>query len=208
MELALNYSPSLIMHIDLNSCFAMIEQQANPLIRNKPVAVAAYDTPKGIVLASSYEAKAVGIKLMVNVKKARELCPDLLVMMPDPDKYFDANRRFKEVLLKYTDDVTPKSVDEFIVNFKGSRVIQKGLSLVEVGHMIKQDIKNSLGEYVTVNIGIAPNRFLAKVASGMDKPDGLNVITGHNLREVFAKIDLVDLPGINRRYEARLNAVS
>src|SRR5665213_856389 len=205
MDLPLNFNAPQTMHIDLNSCFAIIEQQANPLIRHKPVAIAAYDTPRGAVIASSYEAKALGIKLMVNVREARMLCRDVIIMTPDPEKYFDAHRRFKKVLLNYTDEVTPKSVDEFVVNFKGSRAVQNGLSLVEVGHSIKRDIKESLGEYVTVNVGIATNRFLAKLAAGLHKPDGLDVITADNMREVYAQLELDDLPGINTRYRARLN---
>ena len=205
MDLPLNFNPPQTMHIDLNSCFAIIEQQANPLIRHKPVAIAAYDTPRGAVIASSYEAKALGIKLMVNVREARMLCRDVIIMTPDPEKYFDAHRRFKKVLLNYTDEVTPKSVDEFVVNFKGSRAVQNGLSLAEVGHSIKKDIKESLGEYVTVNVGIATNRFLAKLAAGLHKPDGLDVITADNLRDVYAQLELDDLPGINTRYRARLN---
>ncbi len=193
------------MHIDLNSCFAIIEQQANRLIRNKPVAVAAYDTPGGMVLAASYEAKKLGIKLGVNVREARELCRDVIVLMPDPSKYRDAHRRFREVLLQYTNEVTPKSIDEFIIDFSGSPVLRNGRDLSEVGKEIKEKIKVSLGEYVTVNIGIAPNRFLAKVGAGMNKPDGLNVITGQNLRHTFSGLELMDLPGINVRYEARLN---
>lgn len=205
MDLDLNYNQPLIMHIDLNSCFAIIEQQANPLIRHKPVAVAAYSTPRGAVIASSYEAKAKGIKLMVNVREAKLLCPEVIILTPDPEKYFDAHRRFKKVLLNYTDEITPKSVDEFVINFKGSRAMQSGLDLAEVGMRIKADIKRELGEYVTVNIGISTNRFLAKVAAGLNKPDGLDIITGENLRETFTQLDLIDLPGINRRFQARLN---
>jgi DNA polymerase-4 len=205
MDLPLNYDQPITMHIDLNSCFAIIEQQANPLIRNKPVAVAAYDTPKGAVLAASYEAKALGVRLMLNVREARRLCPGLIVMMPDPEKYFDAHRRFKKVLLNYTDEVTPKSIDEFVVNFAGSRAIQNGLPLEEVGYRIKADIKESLGEYVTVNIGIATNRFLAKVASSLNKPDGLDVINAEHIRDMYSQLALDDLPGINSRFRARLN---
>ncbi len=205
MEIPINYNPPQIMHIDLNSCFAIIEQQANPLLRNKPVAVAAYDSPGGMVIASSYEAKALGIKLGVNVREARLLSPDVHVMTPDPEKYFNAHKRFKEVLLKYTSDVTPKSVDEFVIDFRGSRALQAGRSLEDIGMQIKQDIKDALGEYVTVNIGIGTNRFLAKLAAGLNKPDGMDRIDGNNLREIYAGLTLTDLPGINVRYEARLN---
>ena len=206
MDLPINYNSPMIMHIDLNSCFAIIEQQANPLIRHKPVAVAAYDTPRGAVIASSYEAKSLGIKLGVNVREARMLCRDVIVMMPDPEKYFDAHRRFKQVLLNYTDSITPKSVDEFVIDFRGSPAIRNGQSLEAIGLAIKQDIKDSLGVYVTVNIGIAANRFLAKVAAGLHKPDGMDRIEGHKLRQIYEGLSLTDLPGINVRYEARLNA--
>lgn len=205
MDLLPNYNPPQIMHIDLNSCFAIIEQQANPLIRHKPVAIAAYASPKGAVLASSYEAKAMGIKLMVNVREARLLCPDVIVMTPDPQKYFDAHRRFKKVLLNYTDNVVPKSVDEFVVDFRGSPAVRQGMALTDIGYRIKADIKREIGDYVTVNVGISTNRFLAKLAAGLNKPDGLDVITADNLREVYAELELLDLPGINRRYQARLN---
>lgn len=205
MKIPLNYNTPQIMHIDLNSCFAIIEQQANPLLRHKPVAVAAYDSPKGAVIASSYEAKALGIKLGINVREARLLARDVTILTPDPEKYFDAHRRFKRVLLNYTDTVTPKSVDEFVIDFRGSQAVAQGRTLQDIGMQIKQEIKDSLGEYVTVNIGIGPNRFLAKLAAGLHKPDGLDTINGDNLRQVYEKLTLIDLPGINVRYEARLN---
>ena len=205
MDTPINYNNPLIMHIDLNSCFAIIEQQANPLIRNKPVAIAAYNTPRGAIIASSYEAKALGIKLGTNVRDARMLCREVIVLTPDPEKYFDAHRRFKKILQNYTDEVTPKSVDEFVVDFSGSRAVQLGKSIDQVGYEIKKDIRDSLGEYVTVNVGIGPNRFLAKLAAGLNKPDGMDTINGENLRDVYSKLQLIDLPGINTRYRARLN---
>jgi DNA polymerase-4 len=204
MDLQINDDQPLVMHIDLNSCYAIIEQQANPLIRNKPVGVAAYDSPGGFIIASSYEAKRLGIKLM-RIREAKAICRDLIILTPDPEKYFDAHRRFREVLERYTNEVTPKSIDEFQVDFRGSRAISDGKNLVDIGYKIKRDIKQSLGEYVTVNIGIAPNRFLAKVAAGMDKPDGLDLVYGEDILNLYGQLDLLDLPGINYRYKARLN---
>jgi DNA polymerase-4 len=204
MDLPLNNARPLIMHVDLNSCYAIIEQQANPLIRNKPVGVAAYTSPGGFIIASSYEARRQGIKLM-RVRDALNIDKNIIILPPDPEKYFDAHRRFKEVLERYTSDLTPKSIDEFVVDFKGSRALREGRSLSSIGYQIKRDIAASLGEYVTVNIGIAPNRFLAKVAAGLHKPDGLDVITGKDIRNIYAQLTLLDLPGINYRYKARLN---
>ena len=204
MDLPINNSAPLIMHIDLNSCYAIIEQQANRLLRNKPVGVAAYTSPRGFIIASSYEAKRQGIKLM-RVMDAQKIDPSIIILAPDPEKYFNAHRRFKAVLERYTDLVTPKSIDEFIVDFQGSEAVRSGRSLVDVGYQIKQDIKEALGEYVTVNIGIAPNRFLAKLAAGMDKPDGLTVVSGEDIYNLYGQLDLIDLPGINYRFKARLN---
>lgn len=204
MEMPINNEKPLVMHIDLNSCYAIIEQQANPLIRHKPVGVAAYDSPGGFIIASSYEARKYGIKLM-RIREARQIIRDIIILTPDPEKYFDAHRRFRKVLERYTSEVTPKSIDEFVVDFRGSRAVHDGKSLVDIGYEIKEDIKKELGEYVTVNIGIAPNRFLAKIAAGMDKPDGLDLLYGDEAMNAYGQMDLTDLPGINFRYKARLN---
>ena len=192
MDLPINYNRPLIMHVDLNSCFAIIEQQANPLIRHKPVGIAAYDSPGGMIIASSYEAKRLGINMM-SVREARLISKDIIVMMPDPDKYFDAHRRFKQVLLKYTSEVVPKSVDEFVIDFSTSKTVREGKSLEEIGLSIKQDIKDALGEYVTVNIGIATNRFLAKLAAGLHKPDGMDIIEGHTIYQELMSVMKQDL---------------
>jgi DNA polymerase-4 len=201
----LNFDEPRIMHVDLNSCFAIIEQQANPLIRHKPVAIAAYDTPRGAIIASSYEAKALGIMLGVNVGEARMLSREVIVMMPDPEKYFDAHRRFKRLLMKYTDAVTPKSIDEFQIDFTGSPAVRSGQSLVDIACQIKEDVRCEVGDYVTINVGIATNRFLSKVAAGLHKPDGLDVVVGEDIRNLYSRLDLIDLPGINKRFKVRLN---
>lgn len=206
LELPVNKGAATVMHIDLNSCFAIIEQQANRLLRGKPVGVAAYDTPRGFIVASSYEAKAKGVKLGVNVAQARQLCPHIIIVTPDPSKYREAHKRFKQVLLAYTNDVTPKSIDEFVVHLENAPVYKQGMTAQALGYQIKQDIYASLGEAVTVNVGIGPNRFLAKLAAGLHKPNGLDTITHENLRAVYEKLDLLDLPGINTRYKRRLEA--
>jgi len=220
-EVMINKSLPYIMHIDLNSCFAIIEQQANRLLRGRPVGVAAYDTPIGFVVAASYEAKAKGIKLGVNVEQARALAPGIVIMTPDPAKYREAHRLFKEVLLEYSPDVTPKSIDEFVLDLKNSpalrnKKLEKGKTssvkeraihnqaMLQIGRDIKKHIAERLGEWVTVNIGIATNRFLAKYAAGFDKPDGMTLIDHQNLKAKYRNMVLIDLPGINTRYRARL----
>ena len=224
-EKLVNKELPMIIHIDLNSCFAIVEQQANKLLRGKPVGVAAYDTPRGFVLAASYEAKAKGIKLGVNVAQARAMAPGIVIMTPDPAKYREAHIRFKELMLEYTPDVVPKSIDEFVLNMESSpalrerinRLTVQGVTLyskrevhnramLEIGREMKAKISERLGEWVTVNIGIATNRFLAKYAAGFGKPDGMTLIDHTNLREKYDGMTLVDLPGINTRYRKRLRA--
>ena len=207
MEMPINTKLPTFMHVDLNSCFAIVEQQANSLIRNKPVAIAAYDTPGGMIIASSYEAKALGIKLGVSVSQARQIFPGIIILMPDPDKYFEVHKRFKDILLGYTDKVYAKSVDEFLIDFKGSLALKDKITLEEIGLDIKNKVKQVIGEYVTINIGIATNPFNAKLAAGLHKPDGMDRIDSSNLRAIYQDLELLDLPGINYRYQARLNLV-
>ena len=203
-DFPLNPATPLVMHIDLNSCFAIIEQQANRLLRGRPVGVAAYDTPRGFVLAASYEAKRLGVKLGVNMAEARLMCPGIVIMTPDPTKYREAHARFKELMLEYTSDVAPKSIDEFVLHLDGSPAIRAGQTMEDIGLDIKDKVRERLGEAVTVNIGIGPNRFLAKYAAGFDKPNGMTRIDFTNVEQMYADMDLVDLPGINVRYRRRL----
>lgn len=203
----LNFNPgvSLVMHIDLNSCFARIEQQANPLLRGKPVAVAAYTTPSGCILAPSVEAKKLGVKVGMRVKEGLLLCPDLIILPTDPWKYRFVHIQLHELLSRYTDDVTPKSIDEFVLNFTNHAYLTTSLS--DIAMEIKQQIKNKIGEWLTVSIGLGPNRFLAKTASNLHKPDGLDEINIKNHAAIYSQLQLTDLCGIDKRNQARLNSV-
>ena len=205
IRLDFNQRPSPIMHIDLNSCFASIEQQANPLLRNKPIAVAAYDTPNGCIIASSTEAKQFGIKTGLRIKEGRLLCPNLIIRSPDPDKYRSVHLTLKKLLSIYTPKVIPKSIDEFVLDFSGTPAFQRGMFVV--GKEIKSRIKKEIGEYLTVSIGLGPNRFLAKTASNLHKPDGLDEINKKNFIKVYKTLKLTDLNGIDRQNSIRLNTV-
>lgn len=214
MNNLINTSEPMTMHIDLNSCFAIIEQQANRLLRGRPVGIAAYDTPRGFVVAASYEAKAKNVKLGVNVEQSRSLAPGIVIMTPDPAKYREAHKLFKEILMQYAPNAVPKSIDEFVLSFDHSPALRQRISagmthndaMLDIGKAIKQDIRDSLGEWVTVNIGISTNKFLAKYAAGFGKPDGMMLIDHANLRDKYDGMKLVDLPGINTRFRARLRA--
>ena len=193
------------MHVDLNSCFATCEQQASPLLRGKPLVVAAYNSPNGCVVAPSIEAKQFGVKTGMTVREARLLCPGVIVKTPDPPKYRSIHLQFKKIFQDYSPDVTPKSIDEAVIDFTKT-VSLHNRSLVEIGREIKGRMRREIGEWISCNIGIGTNRFLAKTAASLHKPDGLDVITHENVREVYAGLRLVDLCGINTRFEARLNS--
>lgn len=191
------------MHLDLNSCFATIEQQANPRLRGKPIAVAAYTSPSGCILAPSVEAKRLGIKTGFKVKDGKLICPELIVLAPDPNKYRNIHLKLRVILEGYSDQITPKSIDEFVLDFSTSPALKKGIS--EVALEIKQRIKKEVGEYLTVSVGIGPNRFLAKTAAGLHKPDGLDVIDKNNYLQIYRNLELTDLCGIKIRNATRLN---
>lgn len=187
------------MLIDINSCFASIEQQANPLLRGKVVVVAAYKNQKACILAASREAKKLGIKTGWRVGEAQDLCPDLVVLTPDVEKYRFVNGELKKILLRHSPKIQTKSIDEFAVDFKD---INK--DLMEEAIKIKKEIREEIGEWITVSIGIGPNIFLAKVASNMQKPDGLVMIDKNNFWESYQKLKLTDLHGINLRTAFKL----
>jgi len=193
-----------IMHIDMNSAFASIEQQANPLLRGKPIAVVAYDSPGGCILASSIEAKRLGIKTGHRVRDAKAIYPKLITILADPNKYRQVHLAFRKILADYTNDFYPKSIDEFVLHFKNYHTFDYGLK--NIAREIKHRIKSEIGDYLTVSVGIGPNRFLAKTASNLRKPDGLEEINKNNFLDVYAHMNLTDLHGINLRNEARLKS--
>jgi len=202
-----NNERPLIMHIDLNSCFATVEQQARPMLRGKPVGIANRRTDKTSLVTASYEAKKMGVKVGMKVRDAKVLCPDLVVVESDPSKYRYVYHRLLDIMKDYSAHVTMKSIDEGVIDFHNTTAEIQGRDLVEIGYEIKQRLKDEIGVWMRCNIGIATNRFLAKQAAGLHKPDGLDVITPANIREVLGTLKLTDLTGIAHRNEQRLNSV-
>jgi DNA polymerase IV len=205
MELRINRERPEIMHIDLNSAFAMTEQQANPLLRGKPVGVTNRLNDYAICIAASYEAKGLGIGLGTRNGEARRIAPDFVMVESDAAKYQYVNRRMREIFEGYSPVFQMKSVDEGIIDFRGMRGILKGRALEDIGREIKQRVREEVGDYMTVNVGIGQNRWLAKVAAGFMKPDGLYEIGRDNLEAAYGFMDLMDLPYIAKRNKLRLN---
>jgi len=203
MQATINKSKPSILHVDLNSAFATIEQQANPLLRGKPIVVAAYGTPNAFILAPSIEAKRIGIKMGMRVRDAQFLYPKIVVRTPDPPKYRDVHQKFKKIFLDYSPDVTPKSIDEAIIDFRPMENLKP--DLLRIAQEIKQRMKDEIGEWIFCSIGIGTNMFLAKLGASLHKPDGLTMIDHTNLLATYKSAELLDLNGINVRYQARLN---
>lgn len=202
-----NAARPLVMHIDLNSCFATVEQQARPMLRGRPVAIANRRTEHTSIVTASYEAKALGVTLGMRVKEARRLAPDLVVLESDPPKYRYVYRKLMAIMNDYSAHVRMKSIDEGVIDFSESTEALRSRDLVDIGHEIKQRLRDEVGIAMRCNVGISTNRFLAKTAAGLHKPDGLDVITHENLRQVFSTMQLRDITGIAYHNEKRLNAV-
>lgn len=203
----MNNERPLIMHIDLNSCFATVEQQARPMLRGKPVAIVNRRTEHTAIVTASYEAKAKGVKVGMKLKEARVLCPDIVALESDPSKYRYVYHKLLDIMRDYSSHVTMKSIDEGVIDFHQTSHDIAGRDLVEIGYEIKQRLKDEIGVWMRCNIGISTNRFLAKTAAGLHKPDGLDVITSQNIKQVLGELKLTDLTGIARRNERRLKSV-
>jgi len=204
MDLPINSANPSLIHIDLNSCFATVMQQAHIQLRGKPLVIAAYATPNGCILSPSIEAKKLGIKTGMRVREAKEIYPDVIVRQSDTNLICDASCKFIKICEDYSPDVTPKSIDEVVMDFSQVKNYWKK-SLTEIGLEIKKRFHQEIGEWIFCNVGISTNRMLAKLASSLHKPDGLDVINHKNIHQVYSSINLTDFPGINTRYQIRLN---
>jgi len=191
-----------ILFIDMNSFFASCEQQVNYWLRGRPVGVCVYTGKFGCVIAPSNEAKKRGVKTGMRLNEAMAICPDLVPLETNPARYRNYHKKIMAVLHKYSNEIIPKSIDEAIVNLNGYELVYN--DAITIAKKIKEDIKNEVGDWLKCSIGIAPNAFLAKLASNIQKPDGLTIINPQNIDAVLSKLRLTDLPGIAKNMAERL----
>lgn len=189
---------------DLNSYFASVEQQENPALRGKPVAVVPAITDSTCAIAASYEAKAFGIKTGTRIFEAKKMCPDLVCVLARHDVYVAYHHRIFDVVEDHLPVSKICSVDEAACELMGAEK-QRGNAIALAG-AIKSALRERIGPAITCSIGIAPNAFLAKIASDMHKPDGLTVLEPGRFQERLFELKLTDLPGINTRMDSRLQA--
>jgi DNA polymerase IV len=203
VELGLNTADPTILVVDLNCAFASIEQQHDPSLRGRPLAIAAYATDAATIVSSSREARDLGIKTGMKVFEAKAIFKKVMVREPNPPLYRAASDQMVEIMERHTPDVLRMSIDEASMDLAGTPGLKK-LGPEDVGRAVKAAIREEIGECVTSSVGISTSIWMAKQASNLDKRDGLQRIDHTNLLAVFARLELTDLSGIAEATAARL----
>lgn len=192
------------LYVDFNSYFASVEQLLRPELRGLPVGVVPVEAETTCCIAASYEAKAFGVRTGTRVSDARQMCPGIIMVEARPALYIEYHHKLIEVVESCTHVEKVLSIDEMVCSLTGSqRLREYALALAQ---RIKDSIAQKIGKEIRCSIGIAPNTFLSKVASNMQKPDGCVVIEQHELPERLYPLKLRDLNGIGRKMEERLVA--
>jgi len=190
------------LYVDFNSYFASVEQQLVPALRGKPVGVLAVMAETTCCIAASYEAKAFGVKTGTIVSDARKLCPDIIFVEARPPVYVEYHHKLIEMVESCSHVEKVLSIDEMVCKLTGSQQLPE--NALKLAAKIKQVLAKNAGDYIKCSIGIAPNTYLAKVASNMQKPDGCVLIAPHELPQRLFGLKLRDLNGIGKQMEARL----
>jgi len=193
-----------ILHVDMNAYFASVEQASNPLLRGKPVAVGGGSGGKrSIVAACSYEAKAKGVKNAMPAWEALKICPDLVIVAGNMDKYIYTSARIMEILKEYTPLVEVFSIDEGFMDVTGTE--ERFGGAVAIAREIKRRIREKF--HLTCSIGISYNKLMAKLAGELKKPDGLTMIRPEDVPGKIKDIPVSELCGVGRKMEKYLSLI-
>jgi DNA polymerase-4 len=192
------------MYVDMNSYFASCEQQDFPELRGKPIGVCAGSHPTAAIIAPSIEAKRFGVKTGMRLNDARVICPQIMPVNGRPYRYRQIHVDIMHVLQSYCAEAKARSIDEAVMDLTSYRWVYPDAK--ELARKIKADIK-AKHDFLTCSIGIAPNSYLSKIGTELQKPDGLIEITRENIDEHFARLHLTDLTGIAKANERRLKLI-
>lgn len=190
------------LYVDFNSYFASVEQQLRPELRGKPIAVVPVETDYTSAIAASYEAKAFGIKTGTRIKDAKEMCPELVCVLANHEHYLNYHHRILVEVDRHIPVTKVCSIDEVACRLMDNET--SPARATEIALSIKRGLAANVGEYIRCSIGLAPNRYLAKVATDLHKPDGLTQLTGEDIPLRLSQLTLRDLPGIGHNMERRL----
>ena len=191
-----------IIHVDMDAFYASVEQRDDPALRGKPVVVA-WRGNRSVVCAASYEARRFGVRSAMPAVRAERLCPHAVFVPPDFARYRAVSRQVREIFLRHTDLVEPLSLDEAYLDVT---VNHGGLpSATEVATRIRAAIREETG--LTASAGVAPNKFLAKIASDWNKPDGLFVIKPETVLDFLTPLPVERIPGVGKVMDGKLAAL-
>ncbi|HEX8966214.1 MAG TPA: DNA polymerase IV [Patescibacteria group bacterium] len=192
----------IILHIDFDSFFASVEQQDNPKLRNKPIAVTATNGRTAII-AASREAKALGIPNVTRTFEAIQICPYLTIVPAHFVRYLEVSKQFLKICNQFSPTVELFSIDEVFMDV--TQTVRLFGSVASLIKLFKYKVATEIGPFITVSIGVSHNKLLAKLASGLKKPNGTFAITPQNLDEVYKSVELTDICGIGEKIKRRLN---
>jgi DNA polymerase IV len=186
------------IHMDMDAFFASVEQRDNPRLRGKPVIVGGSPNSRGVVSTCSYEARKFGVRSAMPSREALRLCPQAIFIRPNFEKYSAASRHIRDIMLRYTDTIEPLSLDEAFMDVSGKDALA-------VGRELKAAVQRELR--LTASVGISYCKFLAKMASDMDKPDGYTVLTWERAQEILPTLPVRKLWGVGPASEQALKTL-
>jgi len=190
------------LYIDMNSFFASVEQEMDPALRGRPLAITAMENEAGACVAASYEAKAYGVKTGTLVRDARRLCPQITFRPSRHRLYVRYNLRVAEVLNRFAELERIRSIDEFQIALSGEQCTLAGAR--QLVSTMKAAVAAEVGECLKFSAGIGPNPLLSKIAGKLRKPDGFSWLAASNMPSALAHQKLDDLPGISHSLSGRL----
>lgn len=183
-----------IIHVDMDCFYAAVEMRDNPAYRNRPLAVGGHEKQRGVLSTCNYEARKFGVRSAMPTAKALQLCPNLLVVPGRMTVYVEISKKIREIFSRYTSVIEPLSLDEAFLDVTDSKQCHGSATLI--AESIRRDIWNELN--LTASAGIAPIKFLAKVASDMNKPNGQFVIPPQDVQAVIDELPLEKIPGVGK----------
>lgn len=193
----------VILHLDMNSFFASVEQSYNPSLKGIPMAVAGNPKERrGILVTCSYEARALGIYTTMTVGEAKRICPEIVIVPPDREKYRIASDAVFSILRTYTELVEPVSIDEAYIDITDIGGLTNAVGIAE---QMQQRILRELD--LPCSIGIAPNKFLAKTASDMKKPLGITILRKRQIPDLIWPLPVIEMHGVGQSTEKRLHEI-
>lgn len=190
-----------IVHIDMDYFFAQVEMRDNPKLKGKPVIVGGKASGRGVVSTASYEARKYGVHSAMPMAQAHKLCPNGYYVTPRFEAYKEASNIIMEIFKSYTEIVEPLSLDEAYLDI--THLVRPDLPASHIAQYIRRDITEQTG--LTASAGVSYNKFLAKLASGMNKPNALTVIDYNNVHDILMDLDIGDFPGVGKASKQKMH---